>query len=441
MSQLAILGGPKAISSLSPNLFRWSEVTSEHEDAVLDVLRRGAMSGTDVTRQFEREYAAWQGQTYAVGFNTGTAALHTAMWAVGVRAGDEVLCQSITYWASILPVYSLGATPVFVDIEHHSLCIDPDLLEARIRPRTRAIVVTHNMGYPTDMDRVMAVARRHGLKVIEDVSHAHGGFFKGRRLGTIGDVAAFSCMSGKSFPIGEGGMLTTDDAQIHDRAIAFAHYERFDETIEEPDLAPYRGLPMGGTKYRMHQMSSAVGRVQLRNYDQRMDGIQRAMNEFWDLLEGVPGMHAHRVSPTSGSTMGGWYNPKGLFAPEELGGLSVTRFCQAVKAEGIDCRPGLVYKPLHLHPLFHTADIYGHGKPTRLAFASRDLRERRGDLPVAETIGKHVYGIPWFRSYDREAIARYADAFRKVIANHGELLAGDTGDAPSLADWQNEPLI
>ena len=125
--------------------------------------------------------------------------------------------------------------------------------------------------------------------MIEDVSHAHGGFFKGRRLGTIGDVAAFSCMSGKSFPIGEGGMLTTDDAQIHDRAIAFAHYERFDETIEEPDLAPYRGLPMGGTKYRMHQMSSAVGRVQLRTYDQRMDGIQRAMNEFWDLLEGVPG--------------------------------------------------------------------------------------------------------------------------------------------------------
>ncbi|NDB22006.1 MAG: hypothetical protein EB020_14175 [Proteobacteria bacterium] len=165
------------------------------------------------------------------------------------------------------------------------------------------------------------------------------------------------------------------------------------------------------------------------------------MNEFWDLLEGVPGMHAHRVSPTSGSTMGGWYNPKGLFAPEELGGLSVTRFCQAVKAEGIDCRPGLVYKPLHLHPLFHTADIYGHGKPTRLAFASRDVRERRGDLPVAENIGKHVYGIPWFRSYDREAIARYADAFRKVVANHGELLAGDTGDAPSLADWQNEPLI
>ena len=441
MSDLALLGGPRAIAEPATDLFRWSDVTPDHEAAILDVLHRGAMSGTDVTRQFEKEYAAWQGQAHAVAFNTGTAAIHAAMWAIGLRAGDEVVAQSITYWASILPAMSLGAVPVLVDIDPESLCIDPTKIEARIGPRTRAIVVTHNMGYPTDMDAVMAIARRHGLTVIEDVSHAHGGLYKGRKLGTIGDVAAFSCMSGKSFPIGEGGVLTTDNAGIYERALAFAHYERYDDAITDAELAPYRGLPLGGVKYRLHQMSSALGRVQLRSYDARVSGIQAAMNEFWDLLEGVPGVKAHRVDPASGSTMGGWYNPKGLYVAEELGGLSVTRFAAAIRAEGIDCRPGLPYKPLHLHPLFHTADVYGHGRPTRLAFADRDVRERRGDLPIAEGVGNRTFGVPWFRRYDREAIARYAAAFRKVIAGHEALLADDPGNPPGLADWRNEPMI
>jgi dTDP-4-amino-4,6-dideoxygalactose transaminase len=441
MPDLALLGGPRAIPEPATELFRWSDVTPDHEAAILDVLHRGAMSGTDVTRQFEREYAAWQGQAHAVAFNTGTAAIHAAMWAVGLRAGDEVVAQSITYWASILPAMSLGAVPVLVDIDPDTLCIDPTKIEARIGPHTRAIVVTHNMGYPTDMDAVMAIARRHGLTVIEDVSHAHGGLYKGRKLGTIGDVAAFSCMSGKSFPIGEGGVLTTDNSGIYERALAFAHYERYDDAITDPELAPYRGLPLGGVKYRMHQMSSALGRVQLRSYDARVAGIQAAMNEFWDLLEGVPGVRAHRVDPSSGSTMGGWYNPKGLYVAEELGGLSVTRFTAAVRAEGIDCRPGLPYKPLHLHPLFHTADVYGHGRPSRLAHAHRDVRERRGDLPVAEAVGTRTFGVPWFRNHDRKTIARYAAAFRKVAAGHLALLADDPGNPSGLADWRNEPMI
>mgnify|MGYP003704151557 CR=1 FL=1 len=205
------------------------------------------------------------------------------------------------------------------------------------------------MGYPTDMDAVMAIARRHGLTVIEDVSHAHGGLYKGRKLGTIGDVAAFSCMSGKSFPIGEGGVLTTDNAGIYERALAFAHYERYDDAITDAELAPFRGLPLGGVKYRMHQMSSALGRVQLRSYDARVSGIQAAMNEFWDLLEGVPGIQAHRVDPASGSTMGGWYNPKGLYVAEELGGLSVTRFAAAIRA-ALESSPG-VRRVIHLRTL------------------------------------------------------------------------------------------
>jgi dTDP-4-amino-4,6-dideoxygalactose transaminase len=348
--------------------------------------------------------------------------------------GDEVICPSVTYWASALPAFSLGATVVFAESDPKSLCIDPRDIEHRITDRTKAIMVVHYLGHPCDMDPIMEIARKHGIKVIEDVSHAQGALYKGRLVGAIGDVGAMSCMSGKSFAIGEAGMLVTDDLEIYERAAVFGLYERFGDAIQTPELKPFKGLPMGGYKYRMHQLSSAVGRVQLKYYDERMAEIQKAMNYFWDQLEGVPGVKAHRPDAGSGSTMGGWYAAHGRYSPEELEGLSVTRFCQAVAAEGCPCSPGC-NSALHLHPLLNTCDIYGHGKPTRIANSTRDVRQPEGSLPVAESIGKHVYHIPWFKHYRPEIIAQYANAFKKASANYRELLAEDPGDPERLGGW------
>jgi perosamine synthetase len=434
LSPLALHGGPKTITSVQPELFHWPIVTAEDEAAVLDVLRRGAMSGTDITLQFEQEFAAWQGLAYAVGCNTGTAALHSAMFGCEIGVGDEIICPSITYWASALQVFSLGATVVFAEINPHTLCIDPNDIEHRISARTKAIMVVHYLGHPADMDPILAIARRHNLKVIEDVSHAQGGRYKGRMLGTMGDVAAMSLMSGKSLAIGEAGILATNDRTIYERAIAFGHYERYNDSIQDPWLRPYRGLPLGGYKYRMHQMSSAVGRVQLKYYDERIAEIRKAMNYFWDLLEGTPGLHAHRVDKDSDSNMAGWYAPHGLYKRAELGGLSVTRFAEAVQAEGFACTPG-VNKALHLHPMLNTADIYGHDRPTRVAFSDRDLRQPPGSLPISEAIGKQSYSIPWFKHYVPEVIEQYAAAYRKVAENYPALLEDDPGDPADLGGW------
>jgi len=160
-------------------MFTWPIVTQEDEEAVLAVLRRGAMSGIDVTQQFEREFATWQGAKYALGFSAGTAAIHAAMFGCKVGVGDEVICQSTTYWATCIQAMSLGATVVFADIDPNTLCIDPNDIEHRITERTKVIVVVHYLGHPADMDAIMPIARRHGLKVIEDVSHAQGGLYKG----------------------------------------------------------------------------------------------------------------------------------------------------------------------------------------------------------------------------------------------------------------------
>ncbi len=433
-SALALLGGSKSVVTPPGDIFAWPIISPEAEQAALDVLRRGAMSDTDVTIAFEKEFAAWQGTRYALAHSSGTAAIEAALFGCGVRKGDEIIAPSLTYWASALPAFNLKATVVFAEVQPHSLCLDPADIERRITRRTRAIVVVHYCGYPADMDPIMDIARRHGIKVVEDVSHAHGGLCKGRKLGSIGDVAAMSLMSGKALAIGEGGMLATNDREIYEYALAWGHYERYGGGLETAALRPFAGLPLGGHKYRMHQVSSAVGRVQLREYDARNAEILRAMNRFWDLLEGVPGIRAHRPPRGSGSEMGGWYAAHGLYRPEELGGLSITRFCEAVRAEGVSCSPGC-NRPLHLHPLFHTCDVYGDGKPTRVAHTRRALSQTQGSLPVTELMNRRVYSIPWFKHDRPDIIAEHAAAFRKVAENYRELLPGDKGDPEDLGGW------
>jgi perosamine synthetase len=433
-TKLALFGGPKSVTFPPEDMFTWPIITKEDEEAVLDVLRRGGMSGTDVTKKYEEEFAAWQGCKYALAFNNGTNALNAAYFACKVGVGDEVICPSLTYWASATPAYTLGATIVFAEVDPVTLCLDPNDIEHRITERTKAILVVHYLGHPADMDGIMAVAKRHNLKVIEDVSHAQGGLYKGRKLGTIGDVGAMSLMSGKSMVSGEGGMLVTNDQEIYERSIAFGHYERFGKDIQTPELQQFTGLPMGSQKCRMHQLSSALGRVQLKYYDARCEEIRKAMNYFWDLLEGIPGIRAHRVPKDSDSNMSGWYAAHGIYVPEELEGLSLTRFCAAVRAQGAPCSPG-ANKPLHLHPLFNTCDVYGHGKPTRIANSDRDLRQPPGSLPVTESLNARLYSIPWFKHYRPEIIEQYAHAYKVVAENYKQLLADDPGDPENLGGW------
>ncbi|MDY0175566.1 MAG: DegT/DnrJ/EryC1/StrS family aminotransferase [Lentisphaeria bacterium] len=430
MSKLALLGGKAAVAAAaSPDMFQWPIVTSEMEAAVLEVLRAGNMSGTDITKQFEDEYAAWHGSKYALAHSSGTAALQAAMFGVGLGPGDEMICPSMTYWASAMPALSLGASVVFADIDPETVCLCPKSFEARITPRTKAVVVVHYASMPADMDRIMAIARKHGIKVIEDVSHAQGGLYKGRMLGTFGDVAACSLMSGKSFAIGEGGMLHTDNLEVYERAILWGHYERHGQVREETK-AGAGGLPWGGYKYRMHQLSSVVGREQLKKYPGEIAEIDQAMKYFWSLLEGLPGIKCC-YPKDEGSSKSGWYASHAFYDSSALQGLSIRRFVEAVQAEGVaGCRAG-GNRPLHNHPLFSSFDIYGHGKPTARVFLPEDVDPRAltGELPETERINSRIWAEPWFKHYREEEIKPYAEAVRKVLENYEELLPGDQKQA------------
>ncbi|MCR5041981.1 MAG: DegT/DnrJ/EryC1/StrS family aminotransferase [Clostridia bacterium] len=441
MSKLALFGGEKTLDHTKQpdELFRWPIFTEEDETALLDVFRKNEMSGNNVTIEFEKEFAEWQERKYAVACCNGTLSLLTAMFALGLKAGDELICPTKTYWASCLSAQLLGVSVVFANVDPDTLCIAPDDLERLTGPRTKAIMVVHYKAYPCDMDRIMTFARKHDLKVIEDVSHAQGGHYRGRKLGTFGDVAAMSLMSGKSLACGELGILVTDDRLYYERALAFLHYERNKpENISSQELLSYVHLPLSGLKGRANQLCTAIGRVQLRYYDERIAEVRRANNYFFDRLEGLPGIRTHRVDEKDGSDMAGWYTPCVIYRPEELGGLSVGTFIKALTAETnfpFNTLGGNF--PLHLHPMFNTYDHLGLGRPSRIAFSERDVRELDKALKPSENI--IVIDTPYFRKLMPEQITLYADAFRKVIANHSELLAADSPDAVNITgQWYGQ---
>jgi dTDP-4-amino-4,6-dideoxygalactose transaminase len=391
--------------------------------AQADVLEAGNMSGTDISRRFEGEFAKWQRRKYALSHNNGTSALNAAMYAIGLGPGDEIICTSVTYWASCTGALALGAAVVFCDIDPETLQMDPASFEARITPRTKAVMVVHYMAHPAPMDEIMSIARKHGLKVIEDVSHAQGGHYKGQMLGTFGDVAAMSLMSCKSFAIGEGGMLATDDAEIYRRAIRFGHYDRIADVYSEEEMEATKNIPFGGLKNRMHQVSAAIGLEQLKKHDAEIAEIDRAMKYFWKGLEGVDGLRA--IYPKEeGSDKAGWYASRFLYDAAAFCGVSNVTFCDALNAEtgggwSFGCN-----MPLHLSSVFFDVDVYGHGKPTARAFLPEgvDPRAESGALPNADAVNGRVMGEPWFKHCDPARIDPYIEAVRKVAANAADLL-------------------
>ena len=430
--RLAILGGSPAIARPADEIFRWPVFGPEEEEAVLEVMRKPSFLDLTTVPAFEREFAEWIGVDYTLTESSGTHAVLGAMFACGVGADTEVIVPTSTYWASAVQAMSLRARIVFADIDPATMNIDPEDFARRITPRTKAVVVVHMLGYPAEMDRICEIAKRHQIRVIEDASHAHGSRYRGRLVGTIGDIAAFS-LCGKPLAVGEGGIIATNDRDLWERAVAWGHNFRFNNLeVSSPTLLRFSGLPLGGVTSRMHNLSAAIGRVQLRHYDARMAEIDEAMNYFWDLVGEAPGLVAHRPPQESGSTMGGWYCPHAVYDSAALGGLSAARFVEAVRAEGYHSwTRQCIREPLHPHPLFHEADVYGEGWPTNVGRPESASKPTK-HLPQAENA--RAFTVPPFRRMDLTAIRQYADMFLKVVEHADELHEGDQGDSSVVMD-------
>ncbi|MBC7289178.1 MAG: DegT/DnrJ/EryC1/StrS family aminotransferase [Armatimonadetes bacterium] len=418
MSELALLGGPKAVTVEEPDWKRWPIVTEEEEQAVLEVLRSGSWSIPPVTREFEREFAEYIGTSYALAHNNGTSALHAAMFAVGVGPGDEVIAPSYTWWASIMPALSLGAIPVFAEVEERTLCIDPEDVARKITPRTKAIMVVHLHGMPADMDAILSLAREKGVAVIEDASHAHGAKLHGKRIGSFGDVAAFSLQTSKLLPAGEGGVLVTDTVEYYERAVLLGHYERIDELTNER----YRRYKWTcyGFKYRMNPLAAAIARVQLRHLDERNAKRNANVKRFHDGIRDLPGL---KVLDGLAGAEPVYYQHPILYEASELGGLPRERFIEALSAEGAVGFSPERYEGLHLQQIFLDFDRDGASEMYRVP-RREDGKPRYGPgtLPKTEEIVRRVILAPTFRNASEELVDQYVAAVRKVVEHHRDLL-------------------
>ncbi len=286
--RLAIAGGPPAVAPGSH--VRWPQITDSDRAALARVLDSGELYGPNApeTVELEREWAAYVGARFALLTNSGTAALHCAVVAAGVRAGDEVIVPAFSFVATPMAVLQAGAVPVFCDIDPRTYTLDPRLIEERVTERTRAVMPVHAHGLPADMDEIRAIAARHGLPVIEDAAQAHGAMYRGVPVGRLGHAAAFSLNGSKLLAAGEGGLFVTDDETALRTARRLAI---FGEDTPPTGPGQYRAYWSHGLgwNYRAHELTAALARSGLRRLDRYVATAQRNAEILTRGLAELPG--------------------------------------------------------------------------------------------------------------------------------------------------------
>ncbi len=341
MVNLAIHGGTPAVTAASGS--PWPVVDEREEKAILEVLHSrvwGCTSGTKV-KAFEKEFAAFCGGAHAICLTNGTAALEVALRAVGVGPGDEVIVPPYTFIATASAVAMIGAVPVFVDVEPGTLNIDPGRIEAAVTDRTRAVIPVHIGGRPADMDGVMAVARKHGLKVVEDACQAHGASWRGRGVATIGDAGAFSFQASKNINSGEGGAVVTNDVDVYLRAYSLVNLGRIPEGEWYQHEYP-------GSNYRMTEFQGAILLAQKTRWEEQAARRDRNAARLDALLSEIDGISP--LDPDPRVTRNAWHLYLFRYHGEAFGGISKARFLEVLAAEGVHASSG--YTPLHTSGVF-----------------------------------------------------------------------------------------
>jgi dTDP-4-amino-4,6-dideoxygalactose transaminase len=416
----AILGGDKAVTQDPARLKeaeRWPVITDEEVAAVTEVLRSGELSLHPVTQALEEDYRSWLGVKHAVACCNATSAIFAALHGFGLEPGDEVIAPSATYWASVMPVLWCGAVPVFCEIESEQVGLDPEDVERKITPRTRAMIIVHLWGMPSKMEELTRIAERHNLKVLEDASHAHGAKWRGRPTGTFGDAAVFSLQTNKLAPAGEGGVLVTDDDALCEHAVCLGHFERIID-LKTP-ARRFAGTGFG-LKHRMAPLSAAVARVQLRHLPEHNARRNENIRYLSERLEKF-GLNTFLPPPDVERVYF-------MFMVENVelrSGLPTDRLVAALQAEGC-----MVASPRY--PLLHQQPVFTEDRFLDIARLRHLPREtlpiyRPDALPQTAAGNERLIQLPSFPNADRVLLDQYALAFEKVIAAAADIANAKCG--------------
>lgn len=363
----------------------WPQYETDERQAAERVLASGRVNywNGDEGRQFEREFAAFHGAEYGVAVANGTVALELALAALGIGSGDEVVVTPRTFLASASSIVMRGAHPVFADVDEHSGNITPETVRRVITPRTRAVLVVHLAGWPCDMPGFRQLADERGLFLVEDCAQAHGATVTGRPVGSWSDAAAFSFCTDKIMSTaGEGGMLLTQDEAVWRRAWSFKdHGKDWDAVYHTQHPPGFRWLHHSfGTNWRMPEVQSAIGRVQLAKLP---DWLARRRENAGVLLERLGGLPGLRVPRPPESVGHAWYKFYAYVRPEALQpGWDRDAVVEAVQAHGVPCLHGGCSE-IYLEKAFERTGY----RPTARLPVARRLGETSLMFPVDHTLG------------------------------------------------------
>lgn len=341
-------------------------------------------SGKYIER-FESGFADFCGAKHAVSCCNGTVALHLALMALGVRPGDEVIIPTLTFIATANAVTYCGASPVFVDSEPETWNMDPALIEAKITPRTKGIIVVHLYGHPVDMDPILSLARRQGLFVIEDAAEAHGAEYKGRRVGSMGDIATFSFYGNKILSTGEGGLVVTNDDTL----------ARKMRQLKGQGWDPKRRywFPIIGYNYRMTNIAAAIGVAQLEKAEWHIKRRREVAKWYYERLSGIPAL----TLPVEKEWARNVYWMFSVALDESIS-LESDEVMVALAGQGIETRP--VFHPMHTLPPYR-----------------RSAKGQR--FPVADLLGARGISLPTWAGLKQEDIEFVCNTLTRCINRSG----------------------
>ncbi|WP_254705752.1 DegT/DnrJ/EryC1/StrS family aminotransferase [Streptomyces vilmorinianum] len=435
--KLAMLGGRRAVPR-DLRIAPWPQVTEEDRQAVLDALDSGrfttASAGEQEIPGLEQEWAAFTGTRHAVAVSNGTAAISLALGALGIEPGDEVIVPALSFIATAAAPLHLMAVPVFVDIDPRTYNMTAAAVEAAITPRTRAIVVVHLHGLPVDMDEIGAVARRHGIPVVEDAAQAHGAEYRGRKVGSIGAINTFSLNVSKNLATcGEGGLITTDDERLATRALML---RQFGELIPGRGERSYVSHLLGWNN-KPSALQAAFTRSQLARFPAEAAQRDTNVRALLDRVAALPGFLAPGAPEDRTHA---WHilrfrvDPAAFGLDDHLAGPLRATVQRALRAEGVPAAPYQLM-PLPAQKVFREKRGLG-GYPWALpGVPERPFREE--DFPVTHRVIDDSFALQKAHLHPGAGplLQRYADAFEKVW-EHRDTLAGVAASLPYTHPWE-----
>jgi perosamine synthetase len=388
---LAIDGGIPVRKTLLP--YGRQSIGEEDIQAVVDVLRSDWLTTGPKVSEFEEAFAAWVGAVQAVSFSSGTAALHGAAFAAGLKGGDEAITTPMTFAATANCVMYQGATPIFADVSADTLNLNPEQVAARISRRTRALLPVDYAGHPAELDAIQELAAKNGLIVIEDASHALGAEYKGRRAGSIADMTVFSFHPVKHLATGEGGMVTTDRADFAEALRRFRNHGISSEARQRQSMGQWHyEMLLLGFNYRLTDIACALGLSQLKklegNLSRRRKVAARYAAAFRDL-------EAVTLPAVRANTNPAWHLYPIRLNLEKLNADRGQIF-RALRAENIGVN--VHYIPVHFHPYYR--DRFG---------------DHAGEFPIAEDAYERLISLPMFHGMSDGDVEDVICAVRKVI--------------------------